>query len=197
MDGSQKASTTLKNSSPSQWSSNIEWTTDWYTISNKTTGTTSLAVRINSNDGVRDATYTYSMAVDPAHFTQTPKVEYQSATTTSATFKWTTSENASTVKYILDGGSEVSCFSGNAATGTFTITELTSNTSHTLKINAQRKDSGLWSYSEQISFNTSNKTVRIRVNNVWEDATPYIRVNGEWEQTTPYIRINNEWKRGK
>lgn len=133
----------------------------------------------------------------PRHFSQKPKVETQSTTTTSGTFKWTTSENAGTVKYILDGGSETSCFSGTATTGTFTIDNLTANTSHTLKINAQRKDSGLWDYSDQISFTTSTKTVRVKVNGEWKDATPYVRVSGEWKVVVPYTRANGEWKKGK
>ena len=133
----------------------------------------------------------------PRYFSKTPKVETQSTTTTSGTFKWTTSENASAIKYILDGGSETSCFSGNATTGTFTINNLEANTTHTLKINAQRKDSGLWSYSDQISFTTSNKTVRVKINGEYVDATPYVRVNGEWKVAVPYTRVNGEWKKGK
>lgn len=133
----------------------------------------------------------------PRHFTQKPKVQTQSTTTTGGTFKWTTSENCSAVKYILDGGAETSCFSGTATTGTFNISGLLSNTSHTLKINAQRKDSGLWDYSDQISFSTSNKTVKVKVNGEWKNATPYIRVNGQWKVATPFTRENGQWKRGK
>ncbi len=133
----------------------------------------------------------------PRQFTQTPKVEFQSNTTTSGTFKWTTSENASQVNYILDGGSETQCFSGDAKTGTFSINNLNSNTSHTLKIKAKRKDSGLWSDGNTINFSTSNKTVRIRVNGQWKNATPYIRVSGQWKVATPYIRVSGQWKRGK
>ena len=85
---------------------------------------------------------TIKPATIPRHFTQTPKVEAQSKTNTSITYKWTTSENASAIKYILDGGAETSVFSGTATTGTFTISGLTSKSTHTMKINAQRKDSG-------------------------------------------------------
>lgn len=140
---------------------------------------------------------TIKPATIPRHFTQTPKVEYQSATTTSASFKWTTSENASAVKYILDSGSETSCFSGDAKTGTFSISGLTAKTSHTLKIKAQRKDSGLWSDGNTITFSTSSKTVRIRVNGAWKDATPYVRVNGQWKVAVPYTRVSGQWKKGK
>lgn len=133
----------------------------------------------------------------PRYFSQTPKVEFQSNTTTSATFKWTTSEYASAVKYILDSGTETSCFSGNALTGAFTINNLSSNTSHTLKIKAQRKDSGLWSDGNTINFSTSNKTARVRVNGVWKDATPYVRINGQWKVATMYTRDNGQWKRGR
>lgn len=58
---------TLKSASPSQWSSAITYTSSWYTVSNKTTGTTSVAFKVYSGLGSsRSATYTYSMGVDPA-----------------------------------------------------------------------------------------------------------------------------------
>lgn len=65
--GSLKDTKTLKSASPSQWSSAIEYTTGWFTISNKTSGTVSLSINIYSGSGnTRDNTYSYSLAVDPA-----------------------------------------------------------------------------------------------------------------------------------
>lgn len=149
------------------------------------------------NSGTESHTDTLPLTTIPRHFTQKPKVETQDTTTTSGTFKWTTSENAGEVKYTVDGGSEVSVFSGQATTGTFTVSNFESNTSHTITIDAQRKDSGLWSLSDPNNFATSSKTVRIKLNNEWKDATPYVRVNGEWKVSTPFIRDNGQWKRGK
>lgn len=58
---------TLKSASPSQWSSAITYTSSWYTVSNKTTGTTSVSFKVYSGLGSsRSATYSYSMGVDPA-----------------------------------------------------------------------------------------------------------------------------------
>lgn len=60
-------SATLKAASPSDWSSAITYTTAWFTVSNKTSGTTALAIRLYSGSGSsRDQTYTYSLSVDPA-----------------------------------------------------------------------------------------------------------------------------------
>ena len=65
--GSVVDSTTLKAASPSTWSSAITYTSGWFTVSNKTSGTTALAIRLYSGSGSsRDQTYTYSLAVDPA-----------------------------------------------------------------------------------------------------------------------------------
>ena len=65
--GSVVASTTLKAASPSTWSNAITYTSGWFTVSNKTSGTTALAIRLYSGSGSsRDQTYTYSLAVDPA-----------------------------------------------------------------------------------------------------------------------------------
>ena len=154
----------------------------------------------NDNDnslGSASINENLALTTIPRYFTQKPKIETQSTTTTSGTFKWTTSENAGQVKYRVDGGSEVSVFSGQATTGTFTVSNFESNTSHSIKIDAQRKDSGLWSESDPNNFATSSKTVRIKVNGETKEATPYVRVNGEWKIAVPFTRDNGQWKRGK
>lgn len=65
--GSVVDSVTLKAASPSTWSSAITYTSGWFTVANKTSGTTALAIRLYSGSGSsRDQTYTYSLTVDPA-----------------------------------------------------------------------------------------------------------------------------------
>jgi hypothetical protein len=65
--GTQRVTKTLKNASPSQWTSAITYTSPWYTVSNKTTGTTPISFNVYSGQGSsRTATYSYNMAVDPA-----------------------------------------------------------------------------------------------------------------------------------
>ena len=67
LDGATAATHTLKAANPSQWSSAISYTTSWIEVRNKTTGTTSLAIRIYSGSGsTRNTTYTYSLDIDPA-----------------------------------------------------------------------------------------------------------------------------------
>lgn len=67
LDGSCLTGFTLKNASPSRWSSSIIATTGWLSVNNKTSGTTALSIRLYSGLGSdRDATYNYSLAIDPA-----------------------------------------------------------------------------------------------------------------------------------
>ncbi len=67
LQSSLKDTHTLKSASPSQWSSSIVYTTDWFTISNKTSGTTSLSLNIYSGSGSsRNSTYSYSLPIEPA-----------------------------------------------------------------------------------------------------------------------------------
>ena len=67
LDGAVKTSYTLKDASPSQWSTAKSNTTGWLAVSNKTEGTTSLAIKIYSGSGSsRNTTYTYNLAIDPA-----------------------------------------------------------------------------------------------------------------------------------
>lgn len=64
LQNSLKDTHTLKSASPSQWSSTIVYTTDWFTISNKTSGTTALSLNIYSGNGsTRNSTYSYSLPI--------------------------------------------------------------------------------------------------------------------------------------
>ena len=65
--GVERVSTTLKDASPSRWTSAITYTSPWYTISNKTIGTTPVSFNVYSGLGSsRTGTYSYNMEVDPA-----------------------------------------------------------------------------------------------------------------------------------
>jgi hypothetical protein len=58
---------TLKQIEPYRWDKAITFTTKWMTITNKTTGTTALKIRVYSSNGsARDITYSYNLAIDPA-----------------------------------------------------------------------------------------------------------------------------------
>lgn len=67
LDGVSAGKVNLKSYSESQWSSAISYSTGWVEFPNKTSGTTSLAIRIYSGSGsTRDTTYSYTLPVDPA-----------------------------------------------------------------------------------------------------------------------------------
>lgn len=156
VNGEQSArfNPTLKNSSPSQWSNPINYNTGEFTISNKTTGTTALSVRLYSGSGSsRDETFTFELPIDPASFSQTPSLWFISGDETSSTFGWSTTETCDKVNYHLDGGN-VEVFSGSATSGTFTISGLTAGSNHSLYCECRRADSGISSNSNTISFST-------------------------------------------
>lgn len=156
VNGEQNArfNPTLKNSSPSQWSNPINYNTGEFTISNKTTGTTALSVRLYSGSGSsRNETFTFEMPIDPASFSQQPSLWFISGDETSSTFGWSTTETCNKVNYHLDGGN-VEVFSGSATSGTFTISGLTAGSNHSLYCECRRADSGISSNSNTISFST-------------------------------------------
>lgn len=65
--GALKETATLKNASPSRWSSDITYTSSWYTVANKTSGVTPVSFNVYSGLGCsRTDTYAYEMAVEPA-----------------------------------------------------------------------------------------------------------------------------------
>ena len=72
INGVGRTSVTLKAASPSRWTSAIVWTSDWYTVADKTSGTTPVSFNLYSGSGSsRNNTYSYAMAVDPAASTLT------------------------------------------------------------------------------------------------------------------------------
>lgn len=72
LNGASVLTQQLKAASPSQWSSAITYTSNWFTVTNKTDGTTTCSFRIYSGSGSsRNVTYSYALAVDPAGSTIT------------------------------------------------------------------------------------------------------------------------------
>lgn len=141
---------------------------------------------------------TFNLPTIARYFTSTPKISVASTTTTSAKFNWSTSETCNWVRYHLDGSSSwIDVFSGSAKSGSFTINNLKSNSSHKVYVECRRADSGLWSNSNTVNFKTSSKTGHLKINGENKDATPYVRINGEWKIAIPYVKKDGEWKRGK
>lgn len=141
-EGVQRANPVIKQNSPSQWTSNIEWTSDWWTVSNKTSGSSSLSVQLYSNGSSRNQTYNYSMYVAPA-YTSVSKWTITSKTETSITLSWQTAHTCSQIRY----GTSTSSYTTanvNASSGSVTINNLSANTNYTLYFMPCRKDSGLW-----------------------------------------------------
>lgn len=65
--GELRETITLKLASPSRWSDVITYTSPWYTVANKTTGTTPISFNVYSGSGAdRSGTYSYEMGVDAA-----------------------------------------------------------------------------------------------------------------------------------
>ena len=66
MDGAWKTGTQLVRTGEKQWAAKA-WTSDWITIPDKTSGTTTVSFNVYSTGGARrNGTYSYAMAVDPA-----------------------------------------------------------------------------------------------------------------------------------
>ena len=107
LDGVTKVSGhTLKSASPSQWSSAIVYTTDTLTVSNKTTGSTSLSIRLYSGSGEdRDKTYSYSLTVAPA--ASSIDSASNSSTGSAVSIKWTPRNSTFTYSLSFAIGSSV------------------------------------------------------------------------------------------
>lgn len=118
------------------------------TIYHNSDGTKSFSASISGwlySYGDTSGSDSFDLPTIPRYFSSTPKLELTSKTETSATFKWSTSENASVIQYKIDNGSWVDVETGvNKSSGTFTINGLSANTNYTIYGDFKRADSGLW-----------------------------------------------------
>lgn len=118
------------------------------TIYHNSDGTKSFSASISGwlySYGNTSGSGSFDLPTIPRYFSSIPKLELTSKTETSATFKWSTSENASVIQYKIDNGSWVDVETGvNKSSGTFTVNGLSANTNYTIYGDFKRADSGLW-----------------------------------------------------
>jgi len=128
----------------SDWSTG-EKTTSWYTVSNKTSGTTPCyftAVDTNNSSWTNKTSSTWNLTVDPAYFTSTPTISLKSKTETQIIMNWSTSQACSAITAV-SGKAAIASWTGSGGTsGTITY-NTNANTTLQIQCTFKRKDSGL------------------------------------------------------
>ena len=153
MDGADKEHEVLKDNSPSQWGDDIEYVSPWYTISNKTSGTTSVTFNLFSTSG-RDDYFEYSMAVDPA-YTSITSFSVVKRNETSVTYSFATAHTCDYAWYSTnDGSSWTGVDITDGTSGSFNVTGLNPNTTYNFKLRVRRKDSQLTTDSNRVQQTT-------------------------------------------
>ncbi len=136
-------------------SSNKGWsfdgTTGWYTVSNKTSGTTPCYFTCKDTQNTGWCNYTsgtYGLYVAPAYtsissFTVSKKSGFNGLTQVSVS--WKAAHTCSTIQYSTNNGSSWATASNdvNASSGSFTISGLSPGTGYNFKLRVKRRDSGL------------------------------------------------------
>lgn len=136
-------------SSSTGWS--FSGTTDWYTVSNKTSGTTPCyftAIDTQNSGWCNYTSGTFNLYVAPAYtsissFTVSKKSGYLGITQVSVS--WSAAHTCSTIQYSTDNGSSWATANSdvNASSGSFTISGLSAGTGYNFKLRVKRRDSGL------------------------------------------------------
>lgn len=131
------------------WS--FDGTTDWFTVSNKTSGTTPCyftALDTQNNSWCNYTSSTFNLTVAPAYtsistFTVSKITGFNGLTKVSVA--WKTAHTCSTIQYSKDNGSSWTTASSdaNASSGSFTISGLSPGTGYNFKLRVKRRDSGL------------------------------------------------------
>lgn len=133
--------------------------------------TVTFVVHGDVNNGNHTLTKSVSFTTIPRYFSSTPSISFRSKTNTSITYNWSTSEACDYIAYHLDGGGAVQVWTGNATSGTFTVSGLTGGTTHSVYATCRRKDSQLSSNSNTVSNITTYKTPTIALSLTASDET--------------------------
>ena len=199
LGGVDRGSVTMKNASPSQWSSAITHTSEWYTISNKTSGTVAVSIRMYSGSGsTRTNTYSYSMEVDPA----ASKVSAPDGTLSTSLPLTVTRYNSGfthTITY------KCGTVSGTVVTNSTAVTVAWDNTNGNISALAAQNTTGLTvnvtftiaTYSGTTLIGTNTTTVRMAapvdavpgVSVKVEDADGYLATYGAYVQGRSRLKI--------
>ena len=118
--------------------------------------------------------------------------EISQVTQDSIQVKWGADRSCSAVQYSLNGGSWTT--PTIASFPTYTIPNLKSGTSYTIKTRVQSADSGLWTESGTLTATTKEYVVKTKIMDIWKNAVPYVNINGEWKKAIPYVNVNGTWK---
>ena len=110
----------LKASTPNQWNSAITYTTGWFTVNNKTSGTTPVSFKIYSGNGsTRSATYTYNLYVSPAVSTVSASTGTLGTAQTLSVTRYSTSYTH-TITYTCGSASGTICTKSSSTSVSFT-----------------------------------------------------------------------------
>lgn len=137
-----------------------EYTTDWYAVSNKITGTTPFYITIKDTQNTSWLNYTsetWGLYVAPAYtsinkFNVSKILGYNGLT--QVTVDWETSNVCDNIWYSTDNCSTWTVKSVNSSSGTFTITNLSPGTTYNFKLRVRRSDSQLTTDSTSVSQST-------------------------------------------
>lgn len=127
----------------SVWSTAREYTTDWFTLSNKVDGTTRLTLRLYSTNGSsRNETYNFDLAIDPAYANINQGIGNRTETTIS--MNWNSDYILSHIWYSTNGGSTWNDVGDvNSTSGSYTISGLSANTTYNIITKGRRSGTTL------------------------------------------------------
>lgn len=199
INGTSVSTKTLKEATPWQWGTAITYTSEWFTVANKTSGTTSVVFRMYSGLGsTRDNTYTYSMAVDPAASTVSASNGTLSTSLPLTVTRYNTGFTH-TITY------KCGTVSGTVVTNSTATTVAWDNTNGNVSALAAQNTKDLWvnvtftitTYSGTSPIGTSTTTVRMAVPAdarpgvalKVEDAAGYLATYGDYVQGWSKLKI--------
>lgn len=170
----------------------------------KDDGSGSITLYAHYTTGVSPATASTTTTINLTKINRYAKINsfYVSTTTKeSITLKFATDTPINYYQYSLNNGSWLSpskyATSSDYKSGEFTIENLKSDTTYSIKMRVQKTDSGLWTTSSAVNGTTLKaKLIRTKINGTWKETISYVKTNGVWKEATPYIKVNGVWKEG-
>ena len=117
----------------------------------------------------------------------------ESVSEESIKVRWSADAGINLVQYSLNGGGWQNVSGVN---NVYTINNLESGTTYTIRTRIRRSDSNFYTESGNISATTKDYVIKYNIEGTYKDVVPYVNINGTYKKAIPYVNIDNKWYKG-
>ena len=157
-----------------------------------TSGTHTLQLRCR-----RASNSVYTTGTKFTRDTVPPTVSFTVSDITTESFKINATSSVASDRwwYSINNGSTWTQFSTASGTSaSYTITDLTVNTTYQVKVRARKTSNQMTGDSSTQTVKTQGGIVHVKVNGSWKEAIAYVKIGSAWKQVICYTKVGSSWR---